>query len=102
MPVRTFLRYPTACVRLQRVKFFAALSRICRALWEQCKRFPCPQAVESLKAALALRQDQRVLFRLGGLLFGLQQYSGCRAAYQAALQVRTHHQPPFSKTSNPQ
>ena len=35
-----------------------------------------------------MRQDQRVLFRLGGVLFGLQQYTGCRAAYQSALQAR--------------
>ncbi len=67
----------------------AVMYKSARTLWEQCKRFACSQAVESLKVASALRQDQRVLFRLGGLLFGLQQYSGCRAAYQAALQART-------------
>ena len=50
--------------------------------------FPHTQAVESLKAALALRRDQRVLFRLGGVLFGLQQYSGALAAYQTALEAR--------------
>ena len=46
------------------------------------------QAVESLEAALSQRRDQRVLFRLGGVLFGLQQYSGARTAYQSALQAR--------------
>jgi hypothetical protein len=46
------------------------------------------QAVESLKAALSQRRDQRVLFRLGGVLFGLQQYSGARTAYQNALQAQ--------------
>ena len=48
------------------------------------------QAVDSLKAALTMpcrSSDQRVLFRLAGILFGLQQYSAARQAYSSALLV---------------
>ena len=43
--------------------------------------------MQSLGAALADGEDQRVLFRLGGTLFGKEQYRLARHAYVAALQV---------------
>ena len=45
------------------------------------------QAAESLASTLAKHEDQRALFRLGGALFELQQYSLARHAYMAALQA---------------